>query len=172
MPTQGRTGVVIPVPAADDLLCGIALRHPGAVREGVLAHLSLLYPFLPAEQLDERVTGALAGLFAEQQPLAVKFRECGRRRDFVYLSPDPSSPIADLAARVQQEWPELVPYAGAYEIAEPHLTLAMHTSEQTASEIEEEVAEELPISVELSAAWLVAFDGQWTVRERFPFRAV
>ncbi|HVE96684.1 MAG TPA: hypothetical protein VNA67_06860 [Pseudonocardiaceae bacterium] len=47
---------MIPVSAADALLASVKARYPGAVREGVPAHVSLLYPFVAVAELDERVT--------------------------------------------------------------------------------------------------------------------
>ncbi len=35
--------------------------------------------------------------------------------------------------------------------------------------IEQEVAAELPICAELREAWLLAFEGQWILRDRFEF---
>jgi hypothetical protein len=63
----------------------------------------------------------------------------------------------------------VVPYEGVYRDVEPHLTVAMRCSEETAVRIEQEVTAELPISAELREAWLVAFEGQWTLRGRFGF---
>jgi hypothetical protein len=76
MPTNGQTGLAIPVPAADALLELVESRHPGTVREGVPAHMSLLYPFVGVAELDERVTHALSELVAEHEPMPVEFREC------------------------------------------------------------------------------------------------
>ena len=78
MPTNGQTGLVIPVPAADALLASVGARYPGTVREGVPAHVSLLYPFVAATELDEGVTSALGELLAEQAPMPVQFAECYR----------------------------------------------------------------------------------------------
>jgi hypothetical protein len=64
-----------------------------------------------------------------------------------------------------------VPYEGAYQDVEPHLTVAMHCSEETAVRIEQEVTAQLPISAELREAWLVVFEGKWALRGRFGFGA-
>ena len=83
MPRNGQTGLVIPVPAADALLAAVGTRYPGTVREGVPAHASLLYPFVAAAELDERVSGALGELLAKQAPMPVQLAECYRREGFV-----------------------------------------------------------------------------------------
>jgi 2'-5' RNA ligase superfamily len=171
MPTNGQTGLVIPVPAADALLASVGARYPGTVREGVPAHLSLLYPFVAAAELDERVTCALGELLVKQAPMPVQFAECYRHDGFVALRPDPLDGLKELVNKTRRQWPDVVPYEGVYGDVEPHLTVAMRCSAETAVTIEQEVTVELPISAELREAWLVAFEGQWTLRERFEFGA-
>lgn len=169
MPTRGQTGLVIPVPAADALLASVGTRYPGTVRDGLAAHVSLLYPFVVAAELDERVTTALHELFVEQVPIAVGFLECYRRGGFVALRPDPSDGLTELLSKTHRRWPDVLPYKGVYGDVEPHLTVALRCSEQTALRIEQEVTAELPIRAELREAWLLAFEGQWTLRGRFEF---
>ncbi|HEY2764897.1 MAG TPA: 2'-5' RNA ligase family protein [Pseudonocardiaceae bacterium] len=171
MPKIGQTGVIIPVPAADELLATVAARYPGTVREGVSAHLSVLYPFIAAEKIDERLIGVLSGLFAGQAPISVSFAAVRRSAGFVYLPPEPADRIAQLIGKVRQGWPDVLPYAGVYGDVEPHVTVAICSSEQTAARIERETGSVLPISAQLSEAWLVVFDGQWSVRARFEFDA-
>lgn len=169
MPTHGQTGLVIPVPTADALLTAVGARYPGTVRAGVPAHVSLLYPFVAAAELDERVTIALGELLAEQPPMRVQFAECYRRDGFVALRPDPIDGLKDLVSETRRRWPDVMPYEGVYGDVEPHLTVAMRCSAQVAVTIEQEVTAELPISAELREAWLVAFEGQWTLRGQFKF---
>src|SRR3712207_2029316 len=102
MPSEGQTGVVIPVPAVYPLLASVAARFPGVVREGVPSHVSLQYPFVAADELDDRVSRELSELFAGQPPMPVTFAECRRRGGFVYLSPDPVDGLAELTAQIRR----------------------------------------------------------------------
>ncbi len=169
MPTPGQTGLVIPVPAADALLASVGARYPGTVRDGVPAHVSLLYPFVVAAELDDRITAVCNELVIDQVPIPVDFGECYRRGGFVALRPDPSDGLMELMSKARRRWPAVVPYGGVYGDVEPHLTVAMRCSEQTAMRIEQEVTAELPICAELREAWLLVFEGQWTLRGRFEF---
>ncbi|MGH3857385.1 MAG: 2'-5' RNA ligase family protein [Pseudonocardiaceae bacterium] len=171
MPTNGQTGLVIPVPTADALLASVGARYPGTVREGVPAHVSLLYPFVPAADLDEQVTSALGELFDKQVPMRVEFVECYRRGGFVALRPDPIDGLAELLSKTHRRWPDVVPYEGLYGDVEPHVTVALRASEEAAVMIEQEVTAELPIAAELREAWLLAFEGRWQLRARFEFHA-
>ena len=168
MPKEGATGVAIPVPEADPLLTAVGERFPEAVRAGVPAHVSVLYPFLPAVALDDRVAGALWELFAQQPVMSVQFAECYRRSEFVALRPDPVQGLRQLTNAVRARWPDLVPYEGAHGDIEPHLTVALHTAESRAAAVEREIVpERLPIPAELREAWLLVFDGQWRLHQRF-----
>ncbi|MGH3366947.1 MAG: 2'-5' RNA ligase family protein [Nocardioidaceae bacterium] len=162
---------MIPVPAADGLLASVGARYPGTVREGVPAHVSLLYPFVAAAQLNESVTSALGELFADQAPIPVQFADCYRRSGFVALRPDPIDGLTKLINQTRRRWPDVVPYEGLYGDVEPHVTVTLRASEETAVTIEREVTTELPISAELREAWLVAFEGRWSLRGRFEFGA-
>jgi hypothetical protein len=170
MPIDGQTGLAIPVPEADPLLAAVAARFPEAVRKDVPAHVSVLYPFRPADQLDDQVISALSELFAAQPVMAVKFGECRRRGEFVYLRPTPVEGLDEVTSGVRRRWPDIAPYDGLYDDIEPHVTVASHTTPERAEEIEREIVPELvPISAELREAWLVVFHGQWTLRQRFRF---
>jgi hypothetical protein len=169
MPTEGRTGLIIPVPAADALLNAVRGRHPGAVRD-VPAHVSVLYPFLPAEELDGPVTESLGTVFAEHRPTEVRFTACHRQPGFVGLLPEPKDVLDALAAATRQRWPSVLPYGGAFgEDPGTHLTVAMGTDEATSAEIEQEVGGWLPLRARLDTAWLVVYDHGWTVHSTFPF---
>lgn len=167
MPRNGQTALVIPVPAADALLGSVENRHPGTVRAGVPAHVSLLWPFVGAAELDERVTEGLSELVAGHGPMPVEFGECYRRGGFIALRPDPIEGLTELTRRTHDRWPALLPYEGRYGDVEPHLTIATRASEETAVTIEQEVSEQLPISAELCEVWLMAFEKRWTLRRRF-----
>jgi hypothetical protein len=169
MPTHGHTGLVIPVPAAEALLASVRARYPGTVRDGVPAHVSLLYPFVVGAELDERVITALNELFVGQVSIPVDFMECYRRGGFVALRPDPGDDLKELMSKTRRRWPDVVPYEGVYGDVEPHLTIATRCSEETAGRIEQEVTADLPICAELREAWLLAFEGQWISRGRFEF---
>lgn len=171
MPRNGQTALVIPVPAADALLASVGVGYPETVREGVPAHVSLLYPFVPAAELDERVIKALGELLAEQGPMLVEFGECYHRGGFVAVRPDPLEGLTELVSTVRRRWPQVVPYEGRYGDVEPHVTLAVDASEETAVRIEQEVSAQLPISAELRKAWLVAFEDRWRVRGRWELSA-
>lgn len=164
------TGLVIPVPAAETLLTSVAERHPDAARGGVPAHVTVLFPFLHPDKIDDGVLHTLQELFDRHQPMPVRFTECRRREEFVYLHPEPVDGLRRLTDEARQHWPDVIPYEGAYSEVEPHLTISIRTTEDTAARIHHESGQNLPISTELREGWLISSRGeQWIVQERLPF---
>lgn len=172
MPKQRQTAVVIPVPDAEPLLTAVTRHYPEAVRGGVPAHVSLLYPFVPADQLDTQVIARLSGLFDAQPVISTTFRTIGRHDGFVCLRPDPPTMLDGVTTTIRQTWPSLTPYNGRYGDVAAHLTVAIHTSSARAAEIERTLLPTyLPVEAELREAWLVVFDQRWSLRKRFEFGA-
>lgn len=169
MPRDGQTGVVVLVPPADAVLTAVAQQYPEAVRDGIPAHVSLLYPFLHADELDENVLRALSELLAQSGPMTVTLDEVQRQDDFVALRPNPITGLRELSAAMQRRWPDVVPYDGRFGDVDPHVTVALHTTAERARAIAEQIVPPLlPIAAELRDVWLVAYSGgRWTVRQKF-----
>ncbi|MFR9731153.1 2'-5' RNA ligase family protein [Saccharopolyspora sp. MS10] len=169
MPALGTTAVVLPVPGADPLLRSVAARFPGAVREGFPAHITILYPFLPASEVDEEVVAELAAILARCRPQRVAFTASTDPRHlaegFVALRPEPDGELRGLTAEVGGRW-GLRPYGGAYGEAEPHLTVALEVAPERARAIVADLVP--PPPAELAEAWLVRFDDGWSLRARLP----
>lgn len=172
MPKEGATALVVPLPEADPLLAAVAARFPDAVRP-LPAHVTLLYPFLPADALDDQVLADLDEVFTDRPPLRVEFAECRRADGFAALLPDPAEGLSALVGELRRRWPELLPYDGRFGAdVDLHLTVALNTAEATAEAVAREIVPEFtPIRSELREAWLIALQGQWQLRRRFAFTA-
>ncbi|GHE81361.1 hypothetical protein GCM10017786_09690 [Amycolatopsis deserti] len=170
MTERGRSVLAIPVPAADPLLARAAEQSPGA-RRGLPAHISLLYPFLPAAELDETAVATLTGLLEPQPELQVRFDRCHHHGGFVYLRPEPPQPLIALIAALRRQWPGVPPYDGRFgDDVGPHLTIAIGVSPREAAALVRSVDAALPMAARLTEAWLAVFDGTWQPRGRFRFR--
>ncbi|MGW1677322.1 2'-5' RNA ligase family protein [Saccharopolyspora sp. NPDC002376] len=170
MPEEGVTALVVPIPEADPLLVAVAVRFPDAVRP-VPAHVSLLYPFVPTEAVDQRVLTGLAEVFAGQPRFQVEFGKCRREGGFVSLLPDPADGFAEMISEIRQRWPDLRPYGGRFgNDVEAHLTVALNTSDETAEVVERGIIPEFAsIRAEVREAWLISFSGRWQLRQRYEF---
>ena len=92
---------------------------------GLPAHVTVLYPFGPLDELNTTVIAQLRRLFAAQKPFDVEFR---RTRwfgdDVLWLDPEVSGPFVAMTAAVVAAYPRWQPYEGAFETVIPHLTVA------------------------------------------------
>jgi 2'-5' RNA ligase len=94
-----------------------------AAAAGVPAHVTIIYPFLPQQDINEEVMGNLRRLIADHPSFIVTFAQCGEFPDVLFLVPDPDDPFRRLTAEMVQRWPEAPPYAGLITDPIPHLTI-------------------------------------------------
>ena len=154
-----RTALIAPVPEAEPAVGSIRLAHDSSAALGVPAHITVLFPFLPAGELDD---GALRDLFARFPAFDFALDRIEQFEDgHVWLHPEPSWRFADLTAAVWQRWPERPPYEGAFDEVIPHLTL---------SDMPLQLDIALPIACHAHEVVLIEeseVDGTWAVRSRF-----
>jgi 2'-5' RNA ligase len=155
-----RTALMVPVPEADPQIGELRLAHDPSAAHGVPAHVTILFPFLDPDDLDE---GALADLIAGFPAFDFELDRIGRFPEgAVWLHPSPSVPFVDLTAAVFQRWPECPPYEGQFDEVIPHVTI---------SETPIDVELQLPIAARAREVMLVEEDetsGHWTARLHLP----
>ncbi|MBC3192746.1 2'-5' RNA ligase family protein [Pseudonocardia sp. C8] len=169
MPQPGRTAVVIPVPELDPVLGAVATHRPDAVRPGIPAHLTLLYPFVPAPELTGAAVDRCRALCAGTGPVRVTFRHAVAGSSMVATTPEPAGPLAALARALREAWPEHPPYGGRFgPDPDPHVTLALDPGPDAAA-LAVATGGLLPVDAVLSAAALVELtaDG-WRQRAALP----
>lgn len=158
MPETGDSALIIPVPAAAPLLSRVAEAVPGAVREGDVGHVTMLYPFTTATPEE------LNAVAATLKPVDVVLDRVVREPGFVALTADGLAPIT---AAVRRHWPEVVPYRGRFGPApEAHLTLAMGVTEADGDAIAALVS---PIAARLDQLWVLTYADAWQITARCPF---
>jgi 2'-5' RNA ligase superfamily len=118
---MGRTALIIVVPEAEEAVGGIRVDHDWSASRGVPAHLTVLFPFVTGDNVDE---AALAELFAARQPFDFLLDEVETRAGMTWLVPKPAEPFVELTNLVWSRWPEHPPYEGAHSVVAPHLTVS------------------------------------------------
>ena len=162
-----HTALIVAVPLPPHIE---AIRHqhlpPGDL--AVPAHVTVLYPFVPAGTIDDdvahRVDTALAGFDAFRFRLTRVEQFPG---GLVYLAPEPADRFRELTERVAAYWPEHPPYSGAFSQITPHVTMAHRKLEAGAHQ---ELGAALPLEFAASEVALVeeAGDRSWSTVCRFP----
>jgi len=161
----GQTGVILPVPEAEPLVSVWRRRYDRSAPLGVPAHVTVLYPFLPADRVDDGVLAELGGLCRRVGRLELAFRRTGwfEESDVLWLAPEPDGPVVALTGAITARWPEAQPSGGVDSEVTPHLTVAEGASDAEVTRMRADLDARLPFTARVGAAWLVVFDGvRWS----------
>jgi 2'-5' RNA ligase len=179
-PVRGRpreTALSIVVEEAQALVGDFTRRfHPASVAKRIPPHVTLLYPFVDADGVDDDLISSLHELYAPVDPFDFELARVGRFDEVVWLAPEPRGRFVDLIRRTCSQFPEHPPYGGAYQGAEqrPHLTIGTAGGEldidALASTAEAEMAASLPVRYKAQAVYLLEEqpDGTWAKRTALP----
>jgi 2'-5' RNA ligase len=152
-----QTALIVPVSEAEQAVGQFRASLDPAASWGVPAHVTVLYPFLPPEQINDEVLATLRQTFAVIPRFDVTFTHVEWFGDtVVWLAPQPDRGFRDLTAAVWQRFPEAPPYSGDYVEVVPHLTIGQDASADALSSAAEAVSEHLPIATAVYAVRLIA----------------
>jgi hypothetical protein len=159
------SALVVPVPAADEVIAAHRLRHDPAAALGMPAHVTVLFPFLPSRLLGPAVEVALQEVLDRFAAFPFQLVDTARFADVLYLAPKPSDRFIELTEALRDRWPAYEPYGGEHAAVVPHLSVA-HDSWPDG--LEGELARVLPIDAEATEVCLLtqARSGRWSVRLR------
>lgn len=171
MTDQRESALIVPVPEAEDLVGTWRERYDDSARTGVPAHVTLLYPFLPPEDVTPADLERLSALFAAAP--ATRYELVAVRRfsqGVLYLAPEPEAFLRELTGRIWSLYPHRPPYGGAFDDVIPHLTVAQAPHSGVLDAVEASVAAGLPIAAHATEAWLMlqGDDARWRAGHRFP----
>jgi 2'-5' RNA ligase len=164
-----RSALVVEVPEAERAVHDWRLQYDNA-RLGVPAHITLLFPFFPAERLDEHVRVELRDLFATQPSISFSLTSVTVFPDeTIWLAPEPSEPFRRLTELIVERYPEYPPYEGIHDEVIPHLTITSGDA-SLRDELDAALTPHLPVEAEAREVVLLEEqpDEHWYTRERFP----
>ncbi|SCE78798.1 2'-5' RNA ligase family protein [Micromonospora saelicesensis] len=154
-PTQ--TALIVPIPEAEDAVGRFRASLDRAASWGVPAHVTVLYPFLPPQQIDEQALAVLREAFAGIPRFDVVLTHVDWFGDsVVWLAPRPDRPFRDLTEAVWQRFPEAPPYGGAHSEVVPHLTIGHDAAKPVLSHAAETISAHLPINAAIDRVRLIA----------------
>jgi len=161
----GRTALIVVVPEAQALYD--AWGHRWDPAPGVPAHVTLLFPFRPAVEIDHALLDELCEFFAAVEPFEVEFR-VGRFEEVAYLAPEPAAQFVELTLALVARYGYL-PYGDEFDEIVPHLTIVNRAPPELLDEVERALAPQLPLHAEVREAALIeeGADGVWRPRASF-----
>lgn len=159
--------LVLLVPEADDHLGNLRRElDPSAMA----AHITLLYPFVPAHLVDDKIIEQVRHVVSEITTFDYDLDHIGWfDQRVLYLGPTPQSPFAALTAELVKQFPMYQPYGGAFSDVVPHLTIAERGSTAQLKKSERLLEGVIPIAATAREVCLLVQDssGHWQVRETF-----
>jgi 2'-5' RNA ligase len=167
-----RTAVVVVV--EEPGLYAIARERDRVLAElGLPLHVTLLFPFAPAAELDTALP-LLAAVIAHHERFAFRLGELRTFRRTVWIAPEPAAPFVALTEAIQAAFPRYPPFGGQFEEVVPHLTLADGVAERelgpTVARLRTLVEPILPVKVTAEEATVLAeqLSGRWSAVARLP----
>ena len=163
-----RSALIVTVPEAEPVVGELRERYDNA-RLGIPAHITLLFPFVPAEKLDNALFADLHELFSTQPPITFTLTRLTEFPDqTLWLVPEPSEAFRTMTDLIVRQFPDYPPYEGIHEQVIPHLTVAAGDS-SLRDEVDAAVSPHLPIRAEARHVVLLEEwpDSHWSTRGRF-----
>lgn len=166
-----RTALLVVVDEVEPVVDCWRQRFDSSAAAGVPAHVTVLFPFLDMDRVDAALVSELRATFDEHSSFDIRFEQCRRFVDALYLAPVPDQPFRALTEAAMARWPEVPPYGGRFAEVIPHLTVANDRPSEVYDEVEAAVAAQLPVSAHISSVKLFMRDGElWQARAEFPLR--
>jgi hypothetical protein len=173
-----QSALLLTVPAAEAAVGPHRARLDVSARDGVPAHITVLYPFLPPAEIGPDALAGLSRLFAGVPRFSFtldRVRWFGE--SVVWLGPSDESPFRALTALASAGYPSCLPYGGEHPDPVPHLTVGHDGELAQLRAAAEAVRPLLPIAAEATEVTLMTgpdprrppgWPGDWHAVASFP----
>lgn len=152
-----ETALIVPIPEAEEAVGRLRATLDSSAAWGVPAHVTVLYPFLPPDKINDEVFAAVRDVIGAVPRFAITLAHTAWFGDTaVWLAPQPDRPFRDLTAAVWQRFPQAPPYAGAHAEVIPHLTIGHDAAPHVLSDAAQVVSRHLPITATIAFVRLIA----------------
>lgn len=164
------TGFVVVVPEAEALVGGLRSRFAPSAAEGVPAHITVLYPFMPPAHVTPDVLARAADALQGLEPFSFTLARVRRFPGVLYLAPEPPAPFVAMTEALVQAFPAFPPFGGVHDRIVPHLTVAQgdeHLLQQADAELRAALRRHGPVSARCRELQLLQnLDGRWRQWQR------
>lgn len=170
---MSHTIVQVPVREAETIVRSRALAAGSPYQPqdgGVLAHITVLGPFMPEADIDDGVIADLERYFADVTAFSYTIEGVSEFPGGpTYLVPEPAAVFRRLTLGLLRFFPEFPPYDGVFEEVVPHVSVPLLDGEDTDS-LRVEIGHRLPIEARAHSATLVRVaEGDTRTLATFPF---
>lgn len=166
---DGESAIIVPVqvPIA---VARLRDRMDPSAAQGVPAHVTLLYPFMPPTGLTDEVRTTIERIIAAQPSFPFQLTSVVRWPNVVYLAPHPAEPFRRLIDALAAAFPKYPPYGGAHSEVVPHVTVAQDVPEDYYAAAEHALPAMMPIRDVAREAWLIGHTPEqpWHTLWRLP----
>jgi len=164
-----KSALLVPVPEAEPLVGAWRAVHDPSARTGVPAHITLVVPWIPPEQIKQEHLEELEELVVGEAPFDYSLdRVCWFGERVLWLSPTPAAPFKRLTTVLADHF-DTPPWQGEFPEVVPHLTvgLAGHALGSTLSDAANDLASKLPLSCRADEVDVMCGDGaRWEMVRR------
>lgn len=164
--TSGRvqSAVLIPVPEAEVAVGDIRREHDPSAVGGVPAHITLLVPWLPPDEIHPAELEILDEVLAEQPAFDFTLTDVGWfDRSVLWLAPSPAEPFRRLTSRLAEVF-GTPPWDDEFDEVVPHLTVALASDGSELALVADKVRSHLPLACRARQARVMITDGsRWHV---------
>ena len=169
---RAQSALLVAVPEAEPVVADYRLRFDPSAAAGVPAHVTALFPFVPAHEVDDGVLERVTRVVGAVPRFRYAFRTTAWFGDRVlWLAPDDAGPFRELTQRVWREFPDHPPFEGEFDDVVPHLSVGQDQPLDVLRRAEGDVRTRLPIVGTATEVVLLAQDepgGRWHRRASFP----
>ena len=169
---NAESALIIAVPEAEPLVKEWRERFDWSAAQGVPAHITILYPFMPPNEIASEVLADLRDFFTQFATFEFTLPETRRFPTVLYLAPSPDAPFKTLTEAVVERYPDYQPYDGALSASEviPHLTIADMVEAAQLDDLEREFMHQhgtqLPVKAKAREVLLIEnSSGRWETRQ-------
>lgn len=171
---EAESALVVLVPEAETLVSKLRAEYDPSAAAGVPAHITVLYPFLPPDRINEAALDRLRTCLRQCHLFDYELVTIGRFPGLVYLEPAPGDLFKAMTVRIWEAFPDCPPYGGKHPDVIPHLTVGAAADQSGRDRIAGKLAlaaeSVLPITARASGLALMDnSSGPWRVTQRIPF---
>ena len=153
------TGLVLPFPKLEHHIAEFRREAILPTMYGLMAHLTVIFPFMPQDKVTTAVSQTLTSLFQQIEPIAYTLDGLARFPGVLYLKMVDERPFIHLIQAVEQAFPAYPSFGGEYDTIVPHVTVAKTDDNQALEHLEARFVKQFPNLLTVSGCcgevWLI-----------------